>query len=91
MDAILTRPIFGYQTNGDNQDENGILDDDPAALLLKEEEDLELDEEDGLRPEDLLQVETNRTEQNAPEDDDIIIKDEPIDVDEYDKRKWVIY
>lgn len=88
MDAILTRPIFGYQTNGDNLDENGLPEDDPtAALLLKEEDDVELDDEDGLRPEDLLQVETTREENTQQGDDDVVIKDEPIDVDEYDKRK----
>lgn len=87
MDAILTRPIFGYQSNGENQDENSLQDDDPGAVLLKEEEEGELDEEDGLRPEDLLQVETTPSELVLQEDDDdVIIKEEPIDVDEYEKR-----
>lgn len=88
MDAILTRPIFGYQSNGENQDENSLQDDDPGAVLLKEEEEGELDEEDGLRPEDLLQVETTPSELVLQEDDDdVVIKEEPIDVDEYEKRQ----
>ena len=81
MDAILTRPIFGYQNNGENQDDE---DEDPGQLMVKDEADLDLDEEDELRPEDLLQVEE---ENYMPEDDDVLIKEEPIDVDEYDKKK----
>lgn len=86
MDAILTRPIFGYQSNGEAQDENSLQGEDPTSLLLKEEDE-ELDEEDGLRPEDLLQVETTPEENVLTVEDDVVIKDEPIDVDEYEKKR----
>lgn len=70
MDAILTRPIFGYQANDENPDED--------------EGEIDQLEEDELRPEDLLQLETSPGEIFPADDDDVVIKDEPIDVDEYE-------
>lgn len=83
MDAILTRPIFGYQNTGDNPDE----DEDSGQLMVKDEVEVEPDEEDELRPEDLLQVETTPEEIFLQDDDDVMIKEEPIDVDEYESRR----
>lgn len=87
MDAILTRPIFGYQNSGELVEDE---DEDPGQLIVKDEgcEIEELDDDDELRPEDLLQVETTPAEEILQtDDDDVIIKEEPIDVDEYEKKK----
>lgn len=88
MDAILTRPIFGYQNSGELVEDE---DEDPGQVIVKDEggEIEELDDDDELRPEDLLQVETTPAEEILlqTDDDDVIIKEEPIDVDEYEKKK----
>lgn len=83
MDAILTRPIFGYQNSVDSVDE----DEDEGQVMIKGEVDVDLGDDDELRPEDLLQVEETPVENLLPEEDDVQIKDEPIDVDEYDDKK----
>lgn len=85
MDAILTRPIFGYQNSNDIQDEDD--EEEPGQVMVKDEGEIEIEEDDELRPEDLLQLETTPEEHYLQEDDDIVIKEEPIDVDEYEKRK----